>query len=271
MKHTSIFIAMSIMLFVSCRKEDLTHSDLTPVGKSSKQLPVFRYSGSDYSRHISKDTADRMVASYLQSIGTSGQNTSITSFTFTADSMRAYLSLTQIATLKFSVAHRRSYINAGNYGIHAAIKASALTFIVSGLDEEDDNYVLAGGNDVYDLATSERISMDTANRMIGSYLESINYTTNATDLQSMTFDADTMRHFLQNSDVVKLHFVIAHRDTYINAGFFGSYCGAAASGLTFIIFGLDNAGEIIYTSNGMVMEHTRPCPAYCTNSPMLTL
>ena len=106
--------------------------------------------------------------------------------------------------------------------------------------------------------------------MIESYLTSIDYADNSNDLRSLTFDADTMRGFLSNTDVVQLKFAIAHRDTYINTGNYGVYCGTNAAGFTFVIYGLNSSGQIVYTSNDKVMEHTRPCPSFCVTSALLT-
>ena len=268
MRHRFTIILLAGLTISSCTKER-QHVSPEPA-KNNKVSPLFRYSGSDYSQHISKDSADRMVASYLASLG-SDTGGDLQSLTFNADSMRSYLGNSSIATLKFSLAHKRPFINQGNYGEHMGVNAEALTFILSALDEEDDDYIYASGEYVYDLSTSERIGTDTANHMMLSYLSSINYTTNNIDLRSMTFDADTMRGFLENSNIVKLKFILAHRDTYINKGNYGQYCGTSAEGLTFVIVGLGTFGEVIYTSSNMVMEHTRPCPDFCTGSTLFTL
>ena len=263
MKNTFILSGLSVLCLLSCKKEsDITNIHTTPVTS-----PYMRYSGSDYSQHIPIDSADKMVASYVASINTS---TEIRSLTFNADSMRNYLSNSQIATLKFSLAHQASYIDADNFGVNAGTSASALTFILSALDEEDDDYIYTPGNKVYDLKTSQRVSIADANNMIQSYLTSISYPDNNTNLRSMTFDADTMRNFLNNSAVVNLKFIVAHRDSYINSGKYGTYCGTNATGFTFVILGLNSSNQIIYTSNNMVMEHTRPCPTFCSNGALLT-
>ena len=86
----------------------------------------------------------------------------------------------------------------------------------------------------------------------------------------MTFDADTMRHYLVNSQVKQLKFMMAHRHTYISTDKYGTNCGMKAEAFTFVIIGLNASNQPVYTSNNMVMEHTRPCPSFCANSDLLT-
>ena len=258
-------LTLIVLLFSACRKDA---PDQFPQPSQNTKSPAMRYSGPDYSQHISSDTAELMISSYLQSVGYPQSTTAIRSLVFNADSMRAFLSNGNIATLKFSLAHRPSYL-ATNYGYPAGSSAEALTFLLSGLDEEDDDYIYRNDTLVYDLSNSQTVGRTMGNTMISSYLTSINYQSNNVDLRSLTFDADTMRSFLQNSGIVKLQFAIAHRDDYILSNY-GVNCGLASYGFTFVIFGLDSDDGIVYAQTDKVLEHTRPCPSFCSSSVMLT-
>lgn len=110
---------------------------------------------------------------------------------------------------------------------------------------------------------SQPICKDTANRMIQSYLNSINYPSSDNNLRSLTFDADTLRAYLADSKIVTLKFMLAHRQSYMNSGYYGSNCGTRADALTFIIVGLDESDNYVYNSRSMVYDNTRPCPTDC--------
>lgn len=119
------------------------------MGRSQKWLA--RYSGSDYSQAIKIDSANQMIASYLASINYPGNDTALRSLTFDADTLRSYLADNRIVTLKFMLAHRPEYINAGKYGMYAGMKSSALTVVIVGLDE-NDHYIYNDRNMVYEHA-----------------------------------------------------------------------------------------------------------------------
>ena len=118
----------------------------------SKGGPKFRFSGSDYSQTISIETANEMINSYLTSIDYENSPYGLRSFVFDADTLRSYLSDTthgKIVTLKFMLAHQEGYINEGNYGVDAGLDGRAMTFVIVGLDE-DDQYIYTRDNEVYD-------------------------------------------------------------------------------------------------------------------------
>lgn len=111
---------------------------------------------------------------------------------------------------------------------------------------------------------SQAIKIDTANRMIASYLSSINYPSNDSSLRSLTFDADTLRAYLNDSRIVTLKFMLAHQPGYMNGGRYGLNCGMKASALTVVIVGMDENDRYIYNNRSMVYEHAMPCPNSCS-------
>lgn len=114
---------------------------------------------------------------------------------------------------------------------------------------------------------SQPISLDTANRMIGSYLQSIGYPTVDTNIRSLAFNADTLRAYLADSRVTSLEFHLAHQQSYLNSGgTFGKNIGMSPGKLTIIAVGYDNQGAVVRNSSNGVYEHALPCPNNCPNN-----
>jgi hypothetical protein len=113
---------------------------------------------------------------------------------------------------------------------------------------------------------SQSISLELANSMITSYLTSVNYPAADTALRSISFDADTLRSYLANSNIKTLKFVLAHRPSYkaINAGL---YSGMNPSALTLVIVGQDQDDNYVLNYKNEVYDNSYPCPSMCsTNS-----
>ncbi len=118
-------------------------------------------------------------------------------------------------------------------------------------------------------APQQFIEMDSANKMIGSYLNSIGYQQNDTDLRSLIFDADSLRQYLANPSVRKLKFMFAHDLDYINNGGDGKPAGYQSGKLTAVIAGFDIKGNYVFVlqgNNRMVLNHALPCPTNCPTS-----
>ncbi len=116
--------------------------------------------------------------------------------------------------------------------------------------------------------TSRFISLDTGNKMLTSYLNSISYVGNDTDLQSLIFNADSLRAYLSNPAIVSVKFMFAHTLDYINNGGSGQNAGYLSGELTLIVAGYDTLGNYVYYNYpespvNMVLEHAMPCPASC--------
>jgi len=114
---------------------------------------------------------------------------------------------------------------------------------------------------------SQPISLDTANKMIASYVSSVGYPARDTAVRSLAFNADTMRAYLSDSRITSLEFVLAHQLSYLNSGTnrFGKNIGMKPGALTIIAVGYDNNGNVIRNSSNGVYEHAMPCPNNCPN------
>lgn len=110
---------------------------------------------------------------------------------------------------------------------------------------------------------SQFIPIDSANKMLGSYLNSINYKQNDTDLHSIMFDANQVRKMLSDPKISNIKIMFAHSLDYINAGGKDIPCGYCSKELTVIISGYDNAGHNLYNPDSTVLEIGNPCPPNC--------
>ncbi len=117
--------------------------------------------------------------------------------------------------------------------------------------------------------TNQFISQDSANKMLLSYLNSISYQQNDTDLRSIIFDADSLRAYLANTSISKVKIMFAHTLNYINNGGQNQNAGYQSGALTLIIAGYDTSGNYVYYNYGdssvkMVLDYGRPCPTSCS-------
>ncbi len=119
--------------------------------------------------------------------------------------------------------------------------------------------LLPGRNDSF----SKFISIDSANKMLQSYLSSIDYQKNDTELHAIIFKAADLRQMLSDGRISNVKIMLAHTLDYINAGGAGEYCGYKSRELTVIISGYDSSGNYVYTPSGKVLEMGAPCPTSC--------
>lgn len=112
---------------------------------------------------------------------------------------------------------------------------------------------------------SQPIQIDTANRMIASYLESVGYPAVDSAVRSLAFDADTLRAYLSNPSITTMRFYLGHQLSYLNAGQgrFGKDIGMRPGALTIIAVGMNDAGQVVRNSSNGVYEHAMPCPYSC--------
>ena len=134
-------------------------------------------------------------------------------------------------------------------------------------------YVTNGGNissagRLVGEGFSQSIAIDTANRMISSYLQSVGYPYADTTIRSLAFNADTLRAYLANPNITDVKLYLAHQITWLDGGpnRYGKNIGAQPGKLTVILVGLDNSGAVIRNSTNGVYEHALPCPASCSSS-----
>jgi hypothetical protein len=116
---------------------------------------------------------------------------------------------------------------------------------------------------------SQFISVDSANKMISSYLNSINYQHNDTELRSIIINADSLRSMLsattsEGGKIVNVKLMFAHTLNYINSGGKDQNAGYQSGALTLIIAGYDSSGKYLYIPyKNMVLDYSMPCPTNC--------
>lgn len=107
------------------------------------------------------------------------------------------------------------------------------------------------------------IPVDSANKMIQSYLMSLVDTPGRTNLQSLIIDAGTLRAYLSDTSIKQLKIMLAHTLSYINAGNEGEHAGYAANALTVVMGGYNAAGNYVTAAGTKVPDNARPCPINC--------
>lgn len=116
------------------------------------------------------------------------------------------------------------------------------------------------------------ITLDTANVMIGSYLNSINGNTGNLGsgqtplIKSFIVDANALRYYLQNTNIKYIKLFMAHKLNYINKGNKNKDAGYRGDALTIVISGFDSSNNYIYSPQGAVLDFSAPCPNNCPGS-----
>lgn len=110
------------------------------------------------------------------------------------------------------------------------------------------------------------IPKDSANKMINSYLNSINYPLDDSDVLSYSVDADALRFLLDSmpgsQNIHEIQIRLGHDLDYINSGHGNQNCGYNYKGLTVILNGVSLSGSAVVVANA-VINHARPCPKSC--------
>lgn len=111
------------------------------------------------------------------------------------------------------------------------------------------------------------IPVDSANKMIGSYLNSINYTGNDSDVRAFTLNASLLRLYLDSltgsSTITGLKVFLGHRLSYISNGYANKNCGYNNNGLTLILAGYTSSGNYVLINNNLVIDNSMACPTNC--------
>ncbi len=158
--------------------------------------------------------------------------------------------------------------------IAALIAAASLTACQSGGENKDaankqtEPMALSSSADSTTLPDTclTCVPVDTANKMITSYINSLNGNSGNEYLYSLIVDADEMREYLNaNPGVKNVKLMFAHTLEYINSGHSGQNCNTKAGKLTVILAGYDATGNYVIGPNG-VMDHCRPCPTDCPST-----
>lgn len=113
---------------------------------------------------------------------------------------------------------------------------------------------------------SSFIPVDSANKMLESYLGSINYPQNDSAVISFTFSISELRRLLDSVDhpdsLKDIQIRLAHSLEYINSGHQNMNAGYNKNALRLLISGVDTKGNTILLNN-QVMNHSIPCPNSC--------
>ena len=111
------------------------------------------------------------------------------------------------------------------------------------------------------------IVKDTANMMIGSYLESVAGDSGASvpNVRSFILDAALLRHYLENEEIAQVKVMLAHTPESIHSGG-NTDAGFRSDALTIVVAGFDLTGDYVYWGNDMVPNHATPCPRNCPES-----
>jgi hypothetical protein len=140
----------------------------------------------------------------------------------------------------------------------------------AGANKQTEPQALASG--MGDSTTTEAdtclscIPVDSANKMIGSYITSLNGNTGNQYLYSLIANAADLRKYLNdNPSVTNVKFMFAHTLDYINAGYGGQNSNTKAGAFTIVIAGYDANGNYVIGANG-VMDRLSPCPNTCPST-----
>jgi len=110
------------------------------------------------------------------------------------------------------------------------------------------------------------IPVDSANKMIQSYLSSIEITDTANpQLQSLIMNADALREYLKDTSIKEIKVMFAHTLDYINSGHEGQNAGYKSGALTIVFSGYNSQGNYVLAPGNLVPDGTKPCPPLCPN------
>jgi hypothetical protein len=112
---------------------------------------------------------------------------------------------------------------------------------------------------------SKFIPIDSANKMIGSYLNSLHDTDSS--LKALTVDMCQLNRYTEQlttqDHITNLKLIFAHTLEWINSGHANQDAGYKTGALTLIIAGYDSLGNYVYFNGNSVLEYMAPCPTSC--------
>jgi hypothetical protein len=149
-------VALCIGLTACSSKQSFDpNADATkaPATSNSHALNAARLAGPLYSQSIQIDSANYMIASYLESVGYPAVDSAIRTLSFDADTLRAYLANPSITTMRFYFGHQQSYLagGPGRFGGDVGMRPGALTIIAVGINDAGQ-VVRNSSNGVYEHA-----------------------------------------------------------------------------------------------------------------------
>lgn len=126
-----------------------------------------------------------------------------------------------------------------------------------------DQLSLVATDSGYSSADTFFIPVDSATKMMSSYLSSVSASAQSDTLQYWKVDAAAMRRYLADPDIKDLKIGLAHDLDYINAGNNGISAGFSPRALTIVVTGYDSTGSPVYFGNNLVLDRAKPCPPTC--------
>lgn len=114
--------------------------------------------------------------------------------------------------------------------------------------------------------SGQHLSIDTANRMIRSYLSGINYKVNTEAIRAWTVAADSLRSYAKNSSVKYFTFTLAHTLDYMLSGHEGLRPDSNSHAYTLIVKGLNASYQTVTLPDGKVLDQMVPCPDLCVDT-----
>lgn len=132
------------------------------------------------------------------------------------------------------------------------------------VQEEAQTQLPTGGYSLmnYNINTDPNlIPVDTANRMIRSYLKSVENDDEM--LHSLILNAETIRQYLKDSSIKEIKVMFAHTLTYMNSGHEGQNAGLKSNALTIVLAGYRSDGTYVLSQGNKVPNKARPCPTSC--------
>lgn len=125
---------------------------------------------------------------------------------------------------------------------------------------------LMNAADTSDTCASD-VPVDSANKMINSYIQSLGGNPENQNLYSLIADANCLRDYLNaHPEVTNVKLMFAHTLDYINTGHQGQNAGYKSGALTLVIAGYDAAGNYVLINGNSVMDNMNPCPLNCPSA-----
>ena len=116
------------------------------------------------------------------------------------------------------------------------------------------------GQDTTSTSGTSFIPVDSANKMISSYITSLGGDESA--LHSLVIDGDALRQYLSDTSIHNVKVMFAHTLEYINNGQQGQDAGYNQGELTVVIAACNSTGDYVLF-NGLALDMALPCPVYC--------
>lgn len=144
-----VLIVIALLIAACSKKNSLPDKSVEPYDITTVMSNNYN-AGAD-SPFVTKDSANKMLTSYLNSIASTEHQNELRALIFDAEALRYYLEDTTIKNFKIMFAHRLDYINEGSANIYAGNSIDAITMIIVGVNSAG-NYVYSPAGTAVDNA-----------------------------------------------------------------------------------------------------------------------